>query len=110
MRHFCVAPPLSLEEVARRISCDRRTLNRHFPDLCRQISSRYLSFRQTSFQNTIKHCCNEVEEAVIILYQQGIYPTEVLVSQSISRPGYLRYKRVRKAFQEARERLYGSRL
>ncbi|EAZ88913.1 TniQ family protein [Crocosphaera chwakensis] len=103
-------PPLSLEEVARRIACDRRTLNRHFPDLCRQISSRYLSFRQTSFQNTIKHCCHEVEEAVITLYQQGIYPTEDLVSQSISRPGYLRYKRVRKVFQEARERLYGSRL
>ncbi len=103
-------PPLSLEEIARQISCDRRTLNRHFPELCRQISFRYLSFRQTSYQNAVKQCCQEVEEAVISLYQQGIYPTEDLVGQSISRPGYLRYKRVRKVFQEAREGLYGLRL
>lgn len=99
------SPPLSLEEVAKQISCDRRTLYRHFPELCRQISSRYLSYRQICYQQSVSQCCQEVEQAVITLYQQGAYPTEDLVSQLISHPGYFRYKRVRKVFQEAKERL-----
>lgn len=99
-------PPPSLEEVARRICCDRRTVYRHFPKLCQQVSARYTRYQQIQYYEAVKQCCQEVEQTVATLHQQGAYPTEKLVSQYLSHPGYLRYQRVKTVFQQTKERLY----
>jgi transcriptional regulator with XRE-family HTH domain len=98
-------PPPSMEEVARRLQCDRRTIYRHFRDLCHQISVRHTKYRRESYLQAVREVCQEVRQAATEIYNRGEYPTEALVCEEISRPGYLRYKQVRQALKNARQEL-----
>ena len=46
-----------------------------------------------------------IEQAVVELNEQGIYPSESNVSNLMSQPGYLREKEVRAALKKARQKL-----
>ncbi|MBH8578329.1 TniQ family protein [Nostocaceae cyanobacterium CENA369] len=98
--HECPAP--SMEEVARRLKCDRRTILRHFPDLCHAISARYLNAKKATFEQNIEQSCKEIRYITQKLHNQGIYPSEKRVSEQMTMPGYLRYPKVRLALQEIR--------
>ena len=98
-------PPLSMEEVAKQLGYDRRTIFRHFPDLCRSISSKYTKYQQQAYLQRLNDCCNEVKQAVLTLHASGEYPSEAKVSQLITRPGFFRYKQVRQTLQDARRNL-----
>ncbi|MBD2447389.1 TniQ family protein [Nostoc sp. FACHB-152] len=98
-------PPPSMEEVARRLDCDRRTVYNHFKDLCNAISAKYLSYRRTNYVETVAQSCQKVREAALKLYENGEYPSEARVSELISKPGFLRYKQVRAALRETRRDL-----
>ncbi|BAT53463.1 TetR family transcriptional regulator [Nostoc sp. NIES-3756] len=93
-------PAPSMEEVARRLQCDRRSIFKYFPDLCHAISSRYLSDRKAILENKIEQCCEEIRQITLNLHNQGIYPSEKSVSEQMTMPGYLRYRKVRLALQE----------
>ncbi|WP_181280551.1 TniQ family protein [Aphanothece hegewaldii] len=99
-------PPPSLVDVATALNFDRRTIFRHFPDLCKAISVRYAQYEKALFCQKLEESCKEVQQVVIKLYQEGEYPTEARVSKLISRPGFLRYKKVREAFRNARRSLF----
>jgi transcriptional regulator with XRE-family HTH domain len=100
LNHEC--PPPSMEEVARRLNVHRETIFRFFPDLCRAVSAKYDQFQKFRYRHAIEQSCNEVKQAVLKLYSEGLYPSEGRVSQLISKPGYLRYKQVRAAIEEAK--------
>jgi hypothetical protein len=95
-------PPLSMEESARQLGYDCRTIFRHFPELCNSISARYLSYREEAKSRAIEQCCYEVNQAVAGLRNQGLTPSEGRVAELITKPGYLRYEAVRKALRQAR--------
>lgn len=95
-------PPPSMEEAARQLGYDCRTIFRHFPELCNSISARYLSYRKEAKSRAIEQCCYEVKQAVAELRNQGLTPSEGRVAELITRPGYLRYEAVRKALRQAR--------
>ena len=57
------APP-SMEQVARDIQINRRTIFHHFPELCRAISANYTKHRTAIHQQAIKECFQEVREVV----------------------------------------------
>lgn len=97
--------PISLSAIARQLGYHRRTLTNNFPDLCKQISASYLEYKKSLRVQRIKECCLEVEQAVIKLNSEGIYPSEVNVSRILSRPGNLREKEVREALSKARQKL-----
>lgn len=99
------SPPLSMEEVARQLGVDRRTIYKHFPDLCRAISARYISYQKDYHKKVIDECCQEVRLVAFELHNQGKYPTESAVSELVSKPGYFRYKKVRLALREANREL-----
>jgi transcriptional regulator with XRE-family HTH domain len=99
------SPVLSMEEVARQLGIDRRTIYKYFPDLCRAISARYVSHKKNSHEKIIEECCQEVRLAVSELHNQGKYPSESAVSKLISKPGYFRHKKVRLALREANRKL-----
>lgn len=107
-------PPLSLEATARDLGYHRETLYRNFKDLCRAISAKYDQFERVRYLNSVDECCKEVHEAVLQLHSQGIYPSEARVSEHLTKPGHLRYKKVRAVLQETRKNLglkrYDSRL
>lgn len=98
-------PPPSMEEVARRINCDRRTIFRHFRDLCSAISAKYIQYRKACYSENVEICCKEVREITTKLHTIGDYPSEARVSAFMSKPGYLRNKKVRAALSEIRQEL-----
>lgn len=96
---------LSVTEIADRLGYDRQVLTRKFPQLCQQISQKYLANKQLNSQQKIKSYCLEVEAIAKKLYLQGIYPSEVAVSQHLDKPGYFRYKKVRNALKHFQDSL-----
>lgn len=97
--------PLSLTAAAKQLGFNRRTLTRRFPELCQAISSRYIEYKKNCRLETIQKCIREIEEAVVELNRQDIYPSESNVSKLISQPGYFREKEVRAALKKARQKL-----
>ncbi|MDJ0747607.1 MAG: hypothetical protein QNJ32_30330 [Xenococcaceae cyanobacterium MO_167.B27] len=79
----------------------RRTLSSHFPTLCKAISAKRCCHQKLNTARRIEECCNQIEQALLKLYQSGEYPSENRVSQVISQPGYFRYKEVRGAWKKA---------
>ncbi|GBE93914.1 TetR family transcriptional regulator [Nostoc cycadae WK-1] len=98
-------PPPSMEEVARRLSCDRRAIFRHFRDLCSAISAKYIQYRKACYLENVEICCKEVRDITLKLHNLGQYPTEARVSEFMSKPGYLRNKIVRAALGQIRHEL-----
>ena len=98
-------PPLTMKEVAKRLGHDRRTIFRHFPDLCHAVSAKYLSYGKVCHMKKIEQSCDEVQQIVLKLHNQAEYPTEARVSKLMTNPGYLRYKPVRAALNETRREL-----
>jgi transcriptional regulator with XRE-family HTH domain len=92
---------LSIQEISAKLGYDRRLLTRHFPDLCRAIVDKRTQFKKLSHLNEIEDCCREVKKVTLAIAARGEYPSEALVSQSISKPSFLRYQKVRSAFKEA---------
>ncbi|HEY9803840.1 MAG TPA: hypothetical protein V6D25_26090 [Leptolyngbyaceae cyanobacterium] len=100
-------PPPAMREVALQLGYDRRTILQHFPDLCHAISAKHLSYRKSLRLENIELSCKEVQQIAIRLCNEEIYPTENLVSQSMTKPGYLRYKEVRATLQQVQTNLSG---
>ncbi|MDJ0597409.1 MAG: hypothetical protein QNJ37_00970 [Crocosphaera sp.] len=98
-------PPPSMSAVARELGYHRRTLTKDFPELCQAISANYLGYRKNSHIERIEEFCVEVEQAVLELYSQGIYPSEANVSKHLSNAGNFRNKEVRNALSRARQRI-----
>ncbi|BAU65469.1 TetR family transcriptional regulator [Stanieria sp. NIES-3757] len=98
-------PPPSMEQVARDLQFQRRTISRHFPELCRVISANYTKHRKATHRQAIESSCQEVREAVKQLHSEGKYPSHNKVEKLISRPGLLRYEEVKKAFTKAKQEL-----
>ncbi|MEH1867797.1 MAG: TniQ family protein [Nostoc sp.] len=100
-------PPPAMREVALQLGYDRRTILQHFPNLCHAISAKRLSYCKSLRLENIELSRKEVQQIAIRLCNEGIYPTENLVSQSMTKPGYLRYKEVRATLQQAQTNFSG---
>ncbi len=98
-------PPLTIEEAAKHLGYNRRTIFSHFPDLCRAISAKYRNYGKVCHTEKIRHSCREVRQIVLKLHNQGEYPSETRVSETMTHPGYLRYKQVRAALNETRREI-----
>jgi transcriptional regulator with XRE-family HTH domain len=97
--------PIPMTEVARRIGHDKRVIHRHFPELCRSISAKYLTHRQQLRSQRIATASEQVRQIVKQIHSEGGYPSEAHVSQFLEKPGIFRDKEVRQAFHEARRSL-----
>ncbi len=94
--------PPTMKEVAIRIGYDRRTIFKHFPDLCRSISTKCRIYNKGCHSRKIEQSCKEIQEIVFKLHHQGEYPTEARVSELMTNPGYFRYKQVRAFLDKTR--------
>jgi hypothetical protein len=80
-------------------------LTKNFPELRKNISANYLEYQKNNRINRIKKYCLEVEQAVMKLNSQGVYPSEANISRLLSTPGGFREKEVREALKKAKEKL-----
>lgn len=95
-------PPLSMKEIAKRLGHDRRTLYSHFRELCHEVSVKHDRYQQLCYEKSVEQACIEVRRIVCELAAESVYPSEARVSKQMTKPGYLRYKRVRTALRDAR--------
>lgn len=97
--------PPSMEQIARDLQINRRTIFHYFPELCRAISAKYSKYRKATHRQAIEKSCQEVREAVKQLHSEGQYPSHNKIEKLISRPGLLRYEEMKKAFANAKQEL-----
>jgi transcriptional regulator with XRE-family HTH domain len=92
----------SIREISMKLGYDPRTLLRHFPDLCQKIVAKRTHLEKKTHLRKIESYCVEVRTVTLAIRARGEYPTELMVAQMITKPGCLRYRQVRSAFQEAK--------
>ncbi len=95
------APPPSMREVAQHLGYDQSHLYQHFPELCQAISARYLDYQAAKRAERLQRMCNEVQQAVRDLHEQGKYPSERQVKKLLRTPGALKEHEVRVFWQDA---------
>ena len=93
-------PPPSMREVARGLGYDYSQILVKFPDLCKAISSRYLSFLSQKRRASIQRHCDEVREAMLILHTQECYPSLRQVRKILKNPSILKDSHVHNAWKE----------
>ncbi|HAA28003.1 MAG TPA: hypothetical protein DCE56_10510 [Cyanobacteria bacterium UBA8553] len=98
-------PPPCMEEVANRLGYNVRYLRRHFLELCRSISARYIEYRKAIRSRLIEQYCQEVQRVALQIYAEGENPTRSRVSSRLSKPAYFRDKNVCAALLAIRKEL-----
>lgn len=83
-----------MEDVAKRLGYNVRYLRRHFSDLCRAISAKYIDYRKTLRSQRIERCCQEVRQVALEIYAEGGKPTRSKIASRLSKPAYFRDKNV----------------
>ena len=80
-------PPPSLEAVARGIEVDKKLLYRHYPDLCKEISSRFLNHIRTTADLRLERQLLDVKNIILSTHEKGIYPSKRFVQSEASKQG-----------------------
>ncbi len=100
-----IVPPISMAEAGRRVGIDHRGLYRKFPELCRKISLSYRKYLQDLYRTQRSKLEEEVRQAVIHLYSQGIYVSPRRVAEYLNKPSYIGRRDVAAIVRETREML-----
>jgi AraC-like DNA-binding protein len=78
--------PPSLEEVSRQLGCSASILKWRFPELCQEIVQRYAAFRQERSWQRKQQLCEEIQQVVRDLHEQGIYPNKAKTQRYMNKP------------------------
>lgn len=70
-RRGSTSTPLTVKQIAKQLGYDRRTISRHFPELCHAISTKSQSYRKASRLRKIEQSCEEVQQIVLELRNKG---------------------------------------
>ncbi len=92
-------PYPSMREVARRLNYDQSHLRRHFPDLCRAISARYIAYQREQRQRRLVDMSAKVQQAAEVLQEQGCTSSERQVGMLIGKRGIFKEAEARAALK-----------
>lgn len=91
---------LSMREVARRLGYPAKTIASRFPEQCQQISRRYMEYRKQQGQIRKTLLRQRINEAVIIVRNEGFQPTYRRVGAVLGTPGCFREAEARQVLIE----------
>jgi hypothetical protein len=91
--------------VAVELGYDRGLLYKYLPDLYCKIRDRYKEFIQSGWRKQRLQLEEEVKEACLELYRQGVYLTVPAVADFLSQPTYKGRRDVRAIVLETRRQL-----
>jgi len=97
--------PLGVTQMARHLGCNEIDLLRHFPQECASVTQRVRMHRKQQKGEQIAQGCEEVRQAVAMLYAQGIYPSLRRVNTLLSRSVSMRQPEMMAAWRQARSEL-----
>jgi hypothetical protein len=97
--------PLPIVHVAKLIDYGVKTLRKTFPELCKQISQRYLSHKEISVKKKRSDFVNEITSAVMYLHSKGQPLTRARIAEHLNKPEYAQNPMLGGPMQEARRKL-----
>lgn len=65
----------SVKELARLMGCKYQNLRNHFPELCKRITARHKANLRKRREERLANHRSRIRQAVLVLHQQGIYPS-----------------------------------
>jgi hypothetical protein len=77
--------PAPMKTVATQLNINKRSLYRHFPELCRAISARHKKHREISHHQLQSRHQKHVKQTISMLRANGIYPSRRRVAAVIDR-------------------------
>lgn len=92
--------PISMASAAHLIGRNKRVLYGNSPDLCKDISRRYLNYKQTVANNRIENIQSEVGITFFELMSENTFPSRAAIEKRINKPGLLREPRVKVFWQK----------
>lgn len=100
-----IHPPLSMQEVTHVLSCARRSLTTHFPELCQRISLRYAAYVRTRSELKLLTVIEQMQQTAVMIKTADPAAKSKQVARMLSKPGTLKNIRVREAFEKLRQEL-----
>ena len=97
--------PISLREIARRLSHDPAHLAALFPDLCQQVISRYANFLMVKKENRKAEIKSTIRNHTIQIYSNRQYPSLHAVADTLENPGIMREPAARQAWKDTLKEL-----
>lgn len=76
--------PLPMKTVATRLNINKRSLYKHFPDLCKAISIRHTRHQQIYYCSRRNQHQKEIRQTTTRLRSSGVYPSRRRVAKLIS--------------------------
>lgn len=94
---------LSMNVLAKQLGYSKRTLYKHFPNLCKVISAKNAGdIKEKATQVYVSNCL-VIDQHVESLMQQGVYPSRRRIEEMANKPGLLKDKKLRDYFKESIE-------
>jgi transcriptional regulator with XRE-family HTH domain len=91
-------PPPPMRQVCKQLGYENAVIYTYFPELCRAISARYMAYQKERGKQRLQQLCAEVRQKVLIVHQQGIYPSAYRVEALLSVPGFMRHLDARRVW------------
>ena len=88
----------SIREIARQRGYRLAILERNFPDLCKEIALRRRIELRKQHEKRMTRISLEIHQTVMILHQQGMYPSSIQVGKQLNNSHILRPKKAREAW------------
>ncbi|EEM75247.1 Zinc finger protein [Bacillus thuringiensis serovar pondicheriensis BGSC 4BA1] len=91
---------ISMNVLAKQLGYSKRTLYKHFPNLCKAISAKNTSVIKEKTTQVYVGNCLVIDQHVESLIQQGVYPSRRRVEEMANKPGLLKDKKLRDYFKK----------
>ena len=91
---------VSMNELAKQLGYSKRTLYKHFPNLCKVISAKNADGIKEKANQVYVSNRLVIDQQVESLIQQGVYPSRRRIEEMANRPGLLKDKKLRDYFKE----------
>ena len=89
---------MSLKAIAQQLGCTTAVLYKRFPDLCKEIALRRRIELRKQHEERMTRISLEIHQTVMILHQQGMYPSSIQVGKQLNNSHILRPKKAREAW------------
>jgi len=71
---------VSVKEVVQQLGCSTSLAYERFPDLYKQVVMRWRTAQRKRHEQRIENDCNSIKQAILVLKEQGIFPSERRIS------------------------------
>ncbi|MCX6082187.1 MAG: TniQ family protein, partial [Chloroflexi bacterium] len=88
-------PPLPMRQVSKTLGYENAIIYNHFPDQCRAISARFMAYQKERGEQRTQQLCAEVRRDILVIHEQGKYPSAYRVEALLSVPGFMRHPMAR---------------